>query len=219
MVRQLHLGLKPEAHARLEDYVGEAAMKLASLNGLIYLSGAKGGGKSHLLQGLCRNTADAGGSAIYLPALHALDASVLKGLESVHLLCLDDIDQVIGQESWQIALFHLVNACRDRGNKLVMSGVEPVAALDASLADLASRMKSAYLVTTDELTDDEKLEVVRRKAQRLGFAISEEVCRFILSRSPRDMHHLARLVAQLDEETLMRQKKVTVPLVKDALGL
>jgi hypothetical protein len=33
------------------------------------------------------------------------------------------------------------------------------------------------------------------------------------------MHHLARLVDQLDEETLRRQKKVTIPFVKAALGL
>jgi hypothetical protein len=33
------------------------------------------------------------------------------------------------------------------------------------------------------------------------------------------MHHLAHLVDQLDEETLRRQKKVTIPFVKAALGL
>ena len=49
--------------------------------------------------------------------------------------------------------------------------------------------------------------------------MSEEVCRFILSRAQRDMHHLARLVEQLDKQTLMQQKKVTIPFVKAALGL
>ena len=49
--------------------------------------------------------------------------------------------------------------------------------------------------------------------------MSEEVCRFILGRAERDMHHLAKLVQQLDRETLRRQKKVTIPFVKESLGL
>ncbi len=49
--------------------------------------------------------------------------------------------------------------------------------------------------------------------------MNEDVCRFILARAQRDMHHLATLVEQLDEETLRRQKRVTIPFVKQALGL
>ena len=61
--------------------------------------------------------------------------------------------------------------------------------------------------------------VIRLKANRRGFEMSEEVCKFILGRAQRDMHHLARLVEQLDVATLRHQKKVTIPFVKEALGL
>jgi len=217
--QQLPLKLRLAEHTRLEDYVGDAASRLQQLEGPVYVSGSAGTGKSHLLQGLCHQAIADGDSAIYLSSLDELHASVLEGLEAVDLVCLDGIEQVIIHQDWQTNLFHLINACRDQGGKLVASGRAAVASLNISLDDLASRLKGAYLLTTEELTDQQKLEVVKLKARRLGFTMSEEVCRFILLRSDRDMHHLARLVDRLDEETLRRQKKVTIPFVKAALGL
>jgi len=216
---QLPLRFRLDHHTQLGDYVGTAGDRLRDLEGLVVVYGPAGSGKSHLLQGLCHEALTAGRSVIFLPALTSLDASVLEGLETSSLVCLDDIDQVIDQPAWQESLFHLINAVRDHNGKLVLSSSVAVAELQQELADLASRLKGAYLVATDELNDSDKLEVIRLKAHRRGFEMSEEVCRFILSRAQRDMHHLARLVEQLDRETLMQQKKVTIPFVKAALGL
>ena len=219
MTRQLALKFKLDDHTRLDDYVGEAGSKLVHLSGFIYLSGSRGSGKSHLLQGICHRALSEGLSTLYLPALSILEPGVLEGLEQVDLICLDDIDDVLELADWQRALFHLINAVKDGGNTLIASSSHPVSALKLELGDLDSRIKGAYLLSTDLLDDEQKLEVIGLKARRRGFDMSQEVCRFILGRSQRDMHHLARLVDQLDEETLRRQKKVTIPFVKAALGL
>lgn len=219
MAEQLPLRLRLEEHARLDDYVGEAGHRLQSLDGIVLLTGMPGSGKSHLLQGLCHLALASNEAFIFLSNLSELDARVLQGLDNQSLVCLDNVDEIIEQAAWQEALFHLINGIRDRGGRLVLSSTRTVAELNPSLQDLASRLKGAYLVATDELDDLAKLEVIRRKAHRLGFEMSEDVCRFILSRSQRDMHHLARLVEQLDRETLMQQKKVTIPFVKSALDL
>lgn len=220
MTRQLALGLKLSNHTRLEDFVGDAAARLQQLEGLVFLSGGRGTGKTHLLQGLCHHREDLSARHIYLSlASEASAPAMLQDLEHMQLVCLDDIDRVVGLGSWDEALFHLINGCRDQGATLVLASAVPVAGLTPSLPDLASRLKGAYLVSTDKLGDDEKLDVIRRKAARRGFSMSEDVCRFILGRSQRDMHHLAHLVDQLDEETLRQQKRVTIPFVKAALGL
>ncbi len=217
--KQLAFNLRLENHTRLDDFVGAAGTRLRDLPGFVLVYGAAGSGKSHLLQGLCHRAHAAGDSVIFLSSLPDLAPCVLDGLEGSSLVCLDDVDRVIGRRPWQEALFHLINGMRDHGGRLVFSSTVPVAELQPALADLASRLKGAYLVATDDLDDADKLEVIRRKAQRRGFEMSEEVCRFILSRARRDMHHLARLVDRLDRETLMQQKKVTIPFVKAALGL
>ena len=219
MTRQLSLRLSLESHARLDDFVGTAAAGLRRLDGAILVLGSSGTGKSHLLQGLCRERLDQGDRVIYLGSLERLSPRVLDDLEQAALVCLDDIDRVLDAAAWQLALFHLMNACRDRQATLVMSARDDESLFTLPLADLVSRLRAAYRLPLAPLGDEDKLEVVRRKARQRGFEMSEEVCRFILSRAPRDMHHLARLVEQLDEETLRRQKKVTIPFVKQALGL
>jgi DnaA family protein len=219
MKTQLPLRLRLANHTHLEDYVGSAAEKLSRLDQLVYVFGAHGSGKSHLLQGLCHEAVAQKKRALYLASLDTLDPTLLDGLEHMDLVCLDDIDTVIGNDDWQIALFHLINGCRDAGNRLVISGAQAVTHLDIVLGDLQSRLRGAYLVQADQLTDDDKLKVIRIKSARRGFDMGEEVCRFILGRSQRDMHHLAHLVEQLDQETLRRQKRVTIPFVKEALGL
>jgi DnaA family protein len=219
VTQQLALEFRLNEHTRLEDYVGEAGSKLVHLSGFIYVSGPKGSGKSHLLQGICHRASSKGYSAIYLTALSILEPDVLEGLGQVTVVCLDDVDSVLGLADWQRELFHLINAIKDAGNTLIVSSTNPVSALELELWDLDSRIKGAYLLSTDQLDDGQKLEVIERKARRLGFDMSLEVCRFILGRSRRDMHHLAHLVDQLDKETLTHQKKVTIPFVKEALGL
>ena len=219
MKEQLPLRFRLENHTDLDDYVGVTADRLRQLDGIVLLTGAGGTGKSHLLQGLCHRSVADGGSAIFLPMLTSLDPAILGGLESADLVCLDDINAVLKEAAWQAALFHLINACRDHATCLVMSSAVTTDAMALELEDLRSRLKAAYQVQTEVLSDREKLEVIRLKAGRRGFEMPAEVCDFILSRADRDMHHLARLVDQLDHETLRQQKKVTIPFVKRALGL
>ncbi len=219
MNQQLPLRFRLENQTDLDDYVGVAADRLLQLDGVVLLTGASGTGKSHLLQGLCHRSAADAEAAIFLPMLSSLEPAILMELESADLVCLDDIDRVLQDAAWQAALFHLVNACRDHGTRLIMSCTVGIDALGIELQDLQSRLKAAYQVRTDVLSDAEKLEVIRRKAKRRGFEMPAEVCDFILTRAERDMHHLARLVDQLDHETLRQQRKVTIPFVKRALGL
>lgn len=219
MTSQLPLQLRLDENARLDDYVGDAGAKMQSLLGLLFLSGEAGTGKSHLLQGCCHEVLEEGGTAIYLQSLPDLAPSILEGLESYDLVCLDDIDTVITDDAWQVGLFQLINAMKDAGGKLILAASSSVGRLEIRLPDLRSRLRGCYLLSTDRLTDPDKLLVIRLKANRRGFEMSDEVCKFILGRAPRDMHHLAHLVEQLDIATLRDQKKVTIPFVKEALGL
>ena len=219
MSPQLSLRFRLEGYVSLDDYVGLAAQRLLDLKQFIILFGHPGSGKSHLLQGLYHQMIKSSGSALYLPMLASLEPYILQGLENADLVCLDDIDKILTSPGWQPSLFHLINACSDHGVKLVLSSSKHVTSLPIELPDLKSRMKGAYLLSTDKLSDADKLEVIRIKSMRRGFEMEADVCSFILSRSKRDMHHLARLVDRLDEATLRQQAKVTIPFVKRALNL
>ncbi len=217
---QMSLTLKLRHDATLSNYLGLAAERLLAASGIVYLWGEAGSGRSHLLQGLCHEAAAAGRSTIYVEAPVQAEPRILEGLEQFELVCIDDIDSVLGQnEAWEIALFHLVNGVRDQGGKLVTSAVPAPRDLKVNLPDLKSRLIAAELVPTDQLDDNAKLTVLKLKAQAQGFGLSDEVGRFIMSRSDRNMTALISLLEQLEAESLRRQKRVTVPFVREILAL
>jgi len=216
---QLPLNIRLRDDATLATYVGNAARRLLDTKGMVFVWGAPGTGRSHLLQAACHDARDAGESPIYLTGLAQHAAGVLDGLEQLPLVCIDDIHEILPSEAWETALFHLVNAVRDRGGRLIVSANCAPARLDVGLADLRSRLLGAASIETDNLDDSQKLAVLKQKAAVQGFDLGDEVGRFIMSRADRDVRTLMDLFAKLEIETLRRQKKVTIPFVKEVLGL
>ena len=69
------------------------------------------------------------------------------------------------------------------------------------------------------LTDQEKLQALQRRAQFRGYALDDDVAHFLLVRVKRNMRSLMEALEQIELETLIHQRKVTIPLVKKTLGL
>ena len=216
---QLPLDIKLREDATYANYLGEAGKRLRAASGIVYIWGGPGTGRSHLLQAACHEARTAGSNAIYLVGMGQHSPEVIRDLEHLDLVCIDDIHEVAGDTEWETALFHLVNGIRDRRASLIMSADRPAATLPIKLADLQSRLKGAQGIATDQLDDAGKLALLRQKAAGQGYDLAEEVGRFILSRSGRDLPTLLGLLERLEVETLRRQKRVTIPLVKQVLGL
>jgi DnaA family protein len=151
--------------------------------------------------------------------LRTHDVDVFEGLESMSVICIDDVDEILGDASWEEALFHLMNAVRDGGTRIILSGDLQALSLPVKLADLKSRIVSAATIETTDLNDDEKLKVLTQRAHNQGFRLGDDVGRFILSRSSRDMRQLLELLRKLETETLRQGKTVTIPFVKKTLSL
>lgn len=214
---QLPLDIRLREDATFDNYVGDAGRQLAHVAGIVYLWGDPGSGRSHLLQAACHQASAAGRSSIYLgdPGRHSAD--VVRDLERLSLTCIDDIHEVLGSEAWETALFHLINAVRDSHGTLILSANRPVMRLAVTIADLKSRLVAARAVKTDELDDARKLLVLKQRAASQGFELADDVGRFIMSRSDRRLGSLIGLLKKLEVETLRRQQKVTIPLVKRVL--
>jgi len=213
--KQLALDIKLRDDATFENYIGPASEAVIDADGWTYLWGVKGSGRTHLLQSCCHHFKD----AIYLSDLGHHSVNVLKGLESMKVITIDDVQDVMGDGHWEEALFHLLNASKDRGNRVYMAGDRQASQLSIKLPDLRSRLISANSIETTDLSDDEKLLVLVQRADSRGFRLGEDVGRFILSRSGRDMHQLLDLLRLLELETLRQGKKVSIPFVKQLMSL
>lgn len=219
MSSQLTLNIRLRDDATFENFIGSAAGRIQGKERLHYLWGPAGSGKSHLLQALCHQINTEDGDSIYLENLAVNSAEILHSLETFSLICLDDIDDILGDENWELALFHLMNSVKDGDSRLIVSASIPAVNLKCKLLDLDSRLKAAVAVETDTPGDEEKLVMLKRRANNRGFDLNDEVARFILGRAPRDMRHLIELLERLEVETLRQQKILTIPFVKKTLKL
>ena len=185
----------------------------------IYLWGAAGTGKTHLLQAACQVVAARGETAAYLPLMQAREISteLLAGLEQVALVCVDDVQAIANNSEWETALFHLYNRLRETDTRLIVAAGMPPANLVLGLSDLSSRLASGLILQLRELSDEEKLVALRLRAHARGFELTEEVARFLLRHCPRDMPRLFELLQRLDHASLANQRKVTIPFVRDLI--
>ncbi|MET1078823.1 MAG: DnaA regulatory inactivator Hda [Pseudomonas sp.] len=187
---------------------------------LIYLWGADGVGRSHLLQAACLRFEQRGELAVYLPlgevAIHG--PVLLDNLERCELVCLDDLEAVSGLAEWEEALFHLFNRLRDSGRKLLLSAAASPRELAMKLPDLHSRLTLALVFQLQSLSDEDKLRALQLRASRRGLHLSDEVGRFILTRGERSMNALFDLLERLDQASLQAQRKLTIPFLKATLG-
>src|SRR5438046_2027814 len=105
---QLTLGLSLKDEATFENFFsGENAEIIAGIKKtaagqgerVVYLCGARGQGRSHLLQAACHDAHQQHLSSVYLPLAEAgvLSPDMLHGLESLALVCMDDVHAIAGR--------------------------------------------------------------------------------------------------------------------------
>lgn len=228
MSTQLPLGLGLREDTTFDNYcVGNNEHVLASIRHLlqgtgesyIYLWGVRGVGCSHLLQACCHALETAERRAIYLPLAEydQLDPEMLEGMESLDLICLDDLTAVMGQRRWEEAIFHLYNRLLTTTAKLVVAADVIPTQLPCIMPDLRSRLSQGLVLQVEGLDDEHKLAVLQLRAKQRGLELSDEVGRYLLRHYPRNMASLFDVLIKLDKASLVMQRKLTIPFVKSVL--
>ena len=198
-MQQLPLAISPRVEPAFDNFVaGANAEALARVRELaagtlgeriVYLWGVPGCGRSHLLRAAAR--------------------------ASRALVIADDVHAL--RESEQQALFVAINDAREGGPAVLAAGDRPPAALPLR-ADLKSRLAWGLVYQLAPLGDPDKAEHLKALATARGLLLSDDVADYLLARLPRDMSSLAAVVEVLDRYSLMRQRALTVPLVREALA-
>jgi DnaA family protein len=226
---QIPLPLEPKRPDRFEDFIAGSNQKvIASLRALLdepgsslFLSGPGGSGKSHLLNALCTEAREKGLNAFYI-ALRRLPekaAAGLEGLQKLDLVCVDDIDRIIANPVWETALFNCFNQVRAGNGRLVVSSRLAHSALQFSLPDLASRLAWGVRQQLMPLDDGDRLCVLQHRAGLVGIDLPDEVQRYLISRSQRDMASLLAALDRLKEAALAAKRRITVPLAREVLAV
>src|SRR6185295_16920087 len=167
-MQQLPLSISPAPAPDFDNFVAgpnaEALERVRALargelaERIVYLWGAQGSGRSHLL---------------------AAAARVDPGL-----VVADDVERLDALA--QQALFNAINAARDGAAGVLAAGASPPAQL-ALREDLRTRLAWGLVYQLKPLSDAEKAQHLRAEAARRGLQLSEEVVGYLLTRLPRDL--------------------------------
>jgi DnaA family protein len=203
-VKQLLLDIRPAPAPTLDNFVpGRNAEALHSLRQtaggsgevrFVYLWGAGGSGKSHLLAA-CADLAQQHG---------------------LNLVTADDVQMLT--DDAQISLFNIYNRLREAGGILVASG--DAAPMQMGLrADLATRLSWGLAYQLYPLSDEEKAQALKSHAAERGMRLPDEVVDYCLRHLRRDLRTLMSTLDALDEWSLVSKRPVTLPLLRQLLQL
>lgn len=218
-MKQLALDLVRPAPPTLDSFVAGknaellqclwAAAAGTGVERFVYLWGAPGSGRTHLLRGTVAAAGAAGGYAVYMPGAGSAD-----DLERADCVAVDDVQRLDAPA--QAVLFNLYNALRERGATLVAGGDAPPAQLRLR-QDLATRLGWGLVYEVHPLSDEEKAQALRDHATARGFALPDDVCTYLLARVRRDMPSLLAMLDALDRYSLESRRQITVALARDLL--
>jgi len=183
----------------------------------VFLTGAAGLGRTHLLQAACRACGERGAPAAYLPLVELVPDS-LAGLDGLALAALDDVDAVVGDAAWETALFNLINAARVSGTRLALAARRAPGDLEVGLPDLASRLAWGPVVRLAPLDDADKERALAARAADLGLDLPPAVATYLVRHDRRSLDALLARLDELDRASLAAGRRLTVPFVRAFLA-
>ena len=222
-------------HAGSNAAAVAAVQTLARTSGApwVYLHGAGGSGRSHLLMAACQAASDGSAAALvdasdgavagmrraqYLPLATLADpVAALRGIGEGELLALDDLDAIAGNAVAEHALFNLYNRAHAEGGALLFAASTSPNHLGIALPDLRSRLGACTQFVLKPLDDTERRDILRSQAAARGIQLDDSVLDWLFARHARDLGALLDLLDRLDQASLAAQRRITIPFLRDVL--
>lgn len=222
-MKQLGLPVLLNSKMRLSNFVGRKNSQILSFintlfadnnSNVVVVSGGKSTGKTHLLQGCIFAAMDRQLNAVYIDIKEQLPEDLIAGLSTADWVCIDNID--IANRTQQQELFDLYNQIKQTQTKLIVS-VESLPSELKLLSDLKTRLSLAFNFTLEILTDEQKIVILQSKMSDKNICIDAKIYVYLFKHYSRDLSDLLDAINQLDEVSLQKKTKITVPLVKQVL--
>ncbi len=229
MKSQLPLTLGPKDCACFESFFpgrnGEVLENLrravaAPGEPVLYLWGGSGTGKSHLLQAVCHALGETNAAAFYFPMTLAdqIPYEALDGLETMAVVCIDDMEAIAGHRDWELALMRLFVRIHQAGGGLIVAGAAVPAALGIKLTQLSSRLAGGLVFQLQPLSEEDKVQALRLRAARRGFELPMEAGRYLVRHCGANADTLFGALDVLDKASLVAKRKLTLPFIRSVLA-
>lgn len=190
---------------------------------LLYLHGAAGSGKTHLLSAIGRELAAAGQTEIPVipvaqlqPKDHIATFTMLRTLPA---LLLDDLHLLADDGSLRVALWQLFNDFYESGRKIAATASLPPKELTTLDEHLQSRFMWGLVAKLDISDDTSRRMIMQKLAEDRQIILPEEVTGYLLVHLPRDIDSLTAALDRIKLHSFATGRKISLRLTRELLAL
>jgi chromosomal replication initiation ATPase DnaA len=144
--------------------------------------------------------------------------AVLDLVGNAQCVAVDEAQAVAGRTNAERQLFHLYNWLHERRGSLLLAAREPPARWQVRLADLASRLRTATLVTIGAPDDSLLSAVLVKLFHDRQITVGQDVVRYLVAHMERSLSAACVVVDRLDREALADKRAVSVRLASSVLA-
>ena len=149
--------------------------------------------------------------------LRQCEASEFEGFSQCDVLAIDNLDAIAGNPHWEACFYQVINRCRDGDYRFVFAMTHKPDYLHTTLDDFRSRLQWGLMLQLPSSDDTEIRQILRRRAQLIGIELAEDVISYLMTHHARNLATQMAILRRLDGASLSQQRRVTIPLIKQAL--
>lgn len=177
----------------------------------LLVMGPEGCGKTHL----CHVWAErANAVTITVEDLENKDMAELADLVSTPLV-LEDIGDRLPENKF----FHLYNLVKEAKGSLLMTSKSAVSEWKIKLPDLQSRLGAIQVTRIGEPDDMLFASILLKLFSDRQLQVSPDAVQYLMTRLERSFREALHIVSALDDLSLSKKRKITIPLIRDLLEI
>ncbi|MBK9119274.1 MAG: chromosomal replication initiator protein DnaA [Phycisphaerales bacterium] len=210
---------------------GAVCNQLGTLYNPLFLHGASGLGKTHLLQATCTEVLKRDGTrqVTYVTCesfvndfVQAMAAGALpifrENARASDLLVIDDVQFLANRESSQEELFHTFNALYQSGKQIILSADTPPNEIPTLEDRLVSRFNWGLVVQIDPPSRETRQAILHKKARLRGVEVPDEVIDVIAEHVEANIRLLEGALTRLITMTQLEGRPLTVETAREVLS-
>jgi len=185
----------------------------------IFLYGLEKTGKTYLLQSLCNHYFSEGKTSLLIPLKEAKDlgSQITESLENLDLICIDDVDLIVGDNLWEVSIFNLINNCLLTNCRLVFCSSLNPSSINFDLKDLMSRIKKINHIEIFPVKATNLSKAIKFIANSRSINLDKREIDYLITYSERSIANLINIIEKLDDLSMELKRKITIPLIKEVI--
>ena len=197
----------------------------------LFIYGPSGVGKTHLVNAIGLRTKELHPEkrVLYLSAhlfmVQFTDAfkrdminDFIHFYQSIDMLIVDDMQELIGMKGTQNAFFHIFNHLRQNGKQIIMTCDRPPVSLQGMEERLITRFKSGLMAEMEKPEESLRRDILHSIVKHDGLSIPDEVLRYISHNVTGSVRELEGIIHSLLAYSVVYGKDVDLEFAKRILA-